>query len=77
MNKDTKMIKVICAVIGILAVIASIGLVGGLELDRIGYMRCVKAEVICFVLIFVSVRLVIAMNNIEQGRNKKYVKHVK
>ena len=68
MNKDTKIIKAVCSVVGIIAVMLVIGLVGGLENDAISCNAFIKAETVCIILLYLSIKGIDAMERIDEGR---------
>lgn len=71
MNKDTKIIKTICYIVGLVSFFLIAGLVGGYEKDAIGMVAFIKAEAVCNILLYVSIRVIDIMQQIEDGREMK------
>lgn len=68
MNKDTKIIKAVCGIVGFIMVMLIIGLVGGYERDTVSLVTFVKLEAIYIILLYVSIKGIDIMEQIEAGR---------
>lgn len=69
---DTSMIKIISTVVGIVSLIASIGIIGGYELNSINTKTFVVSEIIFIVLMYLSYVVYEKMLDIEKARNKYF-----
>ena len=68
MNKDTKIIKTICGIVGLVAILLVAGFVGGYENDTVSTGVFLKAEAVCNILLYASIRVIDKMQQIEDGR---------
>lgn len=68
MNKDTKIIKVACGIVGFVMVMLIIGLVGGYERDVVSLATFVKLEAIYIILLYASIKGIDIMEQIEDSR---------
>ena len=72
MNKDTRIIKFLSVVIGIAAIILSIGSVGGLEQNTMSIKNTCICQVMSWLMFLISVKTWDKMEIIEEGRCKHH-----
>lgn len=68
MNKDTRIIKAVCGIVGFIMVMLIIGLVGGYERDVISLVTFIKLEAVYIILLYASIKGIDIMEQIEAGR---------
>ena len=71
MNKDTKIVKIICCISCCINLVLAIGFAGSLEVNAVEFREAVTIMCVCMSLFFLSVHGITAMNRIEDARNKK------
>lgn len=68
MNKDTRIVKVICAIVGFVCAFCIFGILGGNERGTISDRDFWIWEIICNILLLVSIKIIDIMEQIECGR---------
>ena len=74
MNKDTKIIKLICEIIGIISIILVIGSVGGLEQNTLTILGFFKWQLGAWLAFILSIVGWYKMQAIEDGRFKRGIR---
>lgn len=72
MNKDTRIIKFLSVVIGIAAIILSIGSVGGLEQNTMSIKNTCICQVMSWIMFLFAIKTWDRMKFIEEGRCKHH-----
>ena len=72
MNRDTRIIKFLSVVIGIAAIILSIGSVGGLEQNTMSIKSTCICQLLSWLMFLISVKTWDKMEIIEEGRCKHH-----
>lgn len=70
-NKDTKIVKIICVIVGVISMFIVIGLIGGLENDAISMLDFIQAQFITWFIFAMSVIGWYKMEQIEDKRERK------
>ena len=68
MNKDTKIIKIISFIVGLISFLAIILLVEAFEVDFVTDIDFIKYSFICTLLMYLSIRTIDLAERIEDGR---------
>lgn len=68
MNKDTKIVKVICGIVWVLSFVLIIGLIGGMENNAISLSAFLKLEAVCVITLYTSYAGIRKAEQIEDGR---------